>query len=190
MPLPLSPTTAEQQTLDEIRDWHDSLVEALLDRRAAVQHAILTGATVAPRFVGMTEADVESHYDADREELDRLTILNLVASAEASIMDDYIRRIRGRLKDPLARAYQVSHKGLSSRDQLRPPFDGRPRSVLWTLDETKLVNNHVIREYRECRPARHWFGHGRNWDKPTAVDRFDPEDVFVRAIALLTAMPA
>ena len=41
MPLPpIDPETAEPQTLDEIRDWHRGIVNAVVDQRASVQHAI------------------------------------------------------------------------------------------------------------------------------------------------------
>ena len=80
MPIPLiDRATAEPQTLDEIREWHGRIVGALVEQHGSVQHAIRHGSSVAPRFVGMTEAEVDAHYDADRRELDRLTVLNLVA---------------------------------------------------------------------------------------------------------------
>lgn len=107
MPLPpIDRETAELETLDEIRDWHSGIVDALVDQRATVQHAVRAGTVVASRFIGMTEDDVEACYDAQRRELDRLTALNLVASAEATVKVDYFRRVGEKLKDPLARAYR------------------------------------------------------------------------------------
>ena len=124
MPVPLiNHATAEPQTLDEIRDWHRGIVDALVDQRTSVQHAIRTGSAIAWRFLGMTEADVDAHYDVQRRELDRLTALNLVASTEAAIKVDYFRRVGGKLKDPLARAYRKFHSTLSAKKQLRPDFD-------------------------------------------------------------------
>jgi 3-oxoacyl-(acyl-carrier-protein) synthase len=76
---------AEPQTLDEVLDWHGGIIDALAEQSASVRNAIRTGSAVAARFVGMTERDIDSHYDMQRRELDRLTILNLVASAEATI---------------------------------------------------------------------------------------------------------
>ena len=76
MPLPpIVQETAEPQTLDEIRDWHRGIVDALVDQRASVQHAIRAGSAVVPRFVGMTEGDVDAYFDAQRRELDRLPLL-------------------------------------------------------------------------------------------------------------------
>jgi hypothetical protein len=180
--------TSEPQTLDEIRDWHRDIVDALVERRASIQHAIRQSLQVASRFVGMTEGEVDALYDANRRELDRLTVLNLVASAEGTLKLDYSRRVSKKLKDPLSLAYRRWHKTLSKKKKKRPDFD--ERGILDVLKKTKLIDNHIIARYRECLPARHWVGHGRYWDKPVAVDQLYPDDVYDRANVLLRAMPA
>jgi hypothetical protein len=188
MPIPpANHATAEPQTLDEIRDWNRGLNEALVDQRASVLHAIQVGANVLPRFAGMTDDDVDAHYDRARRELDRLTVLNLVASAEASVRSDFFRRVREKLKDPLSRAYQKWHAKLSAKKQLRPDFD--EGGILEVLKEAHVINNHVVGQYRECLKARHWLGHGRFWEKPNEVDSLDPDDVYDRANILLVALP-
>ena len=86
MPIPLiDRETAEPQTLDEIRAWHRGIVDALVEQRASIQDAIRQSLVVTPRFVGMTEGEVDAYYDVNRRELDRLTVLNLVASAEGTL---------------------------------------------------------------------------------------------------------
>jgi hypothetical protein len=187
MPVPLTDPTAEPQTLDEVRDWHRGVVEALLERRAGVLRAIHRGLAVAPRFAGMTEADIDSHFDAQRRELERLTMLNLVASAEATIKIDYFRRVGGKLKDPLARAYRKWHKTLSGAKQLRPDFD--EGGILDVLRGGYLPDNNILGQFRECLRPRHWVGHGRYWGKPVEVDTLDPDEVYERASSLLAAIP-
>ena len=186
MPVPPLGYPPEPQTLNEILDWHRGIVEALTDQRASVQMAIQTGLPAAPRFVGMTEADVDHHYDAQRRELDRLTVLNLVASAEASIKIDYRRRVKQNLKDPLSVAYRKWHKTLSDAKKRRLDFD----RMLGVLKDAKVMDNHVVGKYGECLRARHWLGHGRYWTKPVEVDQLDPDEVYDRANALLQALPA
>jgi hypothetical protein len=180
--------TSEPQTLDEIRDWHRDIVDALVERRASIQNAIRRGLTVASQFVGMTEGEVDAQYDAARRELDRLTVLNFVASAEGTIRVDYFRRINKKLKDQLSLAYRKWHKTLSKKKKHRPDFD--VGGILDVLKKSKLIENHLIGQYRECLSARHWVGHGRYWNKPLSVDQLDPDDVYDRARALLLAMPA
>lgn len=188
MPIPrINPNTGEPQTLDEIRDWHQGIVDALFEQSASVHHAIRTGSRVAPRFVGMTEGEVDMYFDEQRRELDRLTMLNFVASAEATIRVDYFRRVGDKLKNPLALAYRDWHKNLPATKQLRPDFD--EGGILDVLKQANVMDNNIIGRYRECLRARHWVGHGRYWEKPVEVERLDPEDVFSRADALLRAIP-
>lgn len=189
MPIPLIvPATPEPQTLDEILDWHSSIVGALVEQRASILKAILQSSGVAPRFVGMTEGEIEARYDADRRELDRLTVLNLVASAEGTVKLDFNRRVQGRLKDSLAIAYRKWNKTLSARKQRRPDFDRG--GILDVLRDANVMENHIIREYRECLEARHWVAHGRYWCKPVGVDQLVPDVVFDRADAIIRALPA
>ncbi len=80
MPAPfVLDVTAEPQTLNEIRSWHQDVVDALREQRTSVQGAIRAGSLVSTKFVVMTEAEVDAHYDGQRRELDRLAMLNLVA---------------------------------------------------------------------------------------------------------------
>lgn len=184
MPLPnIDHDSAEQQTLDEIREWYRGVIDALLDQRALAQQAIRQSSAAATRFVGMTEADLDAYYDLQRRELDRLTMLNLVASAEATIKIDYFRRVGEKLKDPLAKFYRDWHKTLSGTKQLRPDFD--EGGILDVLRKTKVMNNNIIGRFRKCLRPRHWVGHGRFWAKPVEVDTLDPEEVYSRADVLL-----
>ena len=184
---PINHETSEPQTLEEIREWYLGIVDGLLDQNTSVQRAIRDGSAVAPRFVGMTEGQVDAYYDAQRPELDRLTILNLVASAEAAIMGDYFHRLRGKLKYTLMLAYRAWHKTLPSKKQRRPDFD--VGGILDVLKQTGVMDNNIIGQYRACLRARHWVGHGRYWAKLVEIDRLDPEDVYRRATLLLRSLP-
>ena len=186
---PIDPPAAERQSLDQIRAWHRDVADALRDRRAAIQRSIRDGATdVPPQFAGMTEADVDQHHDHVRDELDRLTVLNLVASGEASIRVDYARRAGGKGKGPLSVTYRAWHRALTDRKQRRPDFD--EGGILDELRSAGVVDNHLIGRFRECLRPRHWVGHGRYWDRPAEVDKLDPDEVYDRVRALLVALRA
>lgn len=187
MPVPLTDPTAEPQTLDEVREWHRGMVESLLEHRGGILRAIRGGLAVAPGFAGMTEGEVDAYFDVQRRELDRLTVLNFVASAEATIKIDYFRRVGGKLRDPLAKAYREWHKTLPGAKQLRPDFD--EGGILDVLRQGYLPDNNILGRFRECLRPRHWVGHGRYWGKPVEVDTLDPDEVYDRARALLAAMP-
>ena len=189
MPIPrVEYETAEQQTLDEIRDWYRGMLEALLEQRRSLLRAIRDGCGVASRFATMTENELDRYFDSQKRELERLTMLNLVACTEARITDDYFHRVRKKLKDKLSSAYRKWHRNLSAKKQLRPDFD--EAGILAVLKSPNLVNNNIVGQFRECLQGRHWVGHGRRWDKPIAIERFDPDDVYDRCNALLRAIPA
>lgn len=183
----VDPETAEPQTLDEILHWHGGIVDALREQLASVQNAIRRGSAVSPRFATMTEAEVELVHDAQRLELDRLTVFNLVASVEAAIRIDYFRRVSRKLRDPLALVYRRWNKTLSKKKKKRPNFD--QGGILEILKNSNLIDNNLIGRYRECLKARHWVGHGRYWARPDAEDGLDPSIVYIRAHALLRALP-
>ena len=188
MPVPPSDyPTAERQTLDEILEWFRGMADALIEHRASVRQATRDGSPVAARFVGMSKPDVDAHFDGQRLELERLTMLNLVASAEASITVDYFDRVRRNLKDTLSRDFQKLYDSFSPRKQLYPDFD--KGGILSVLKETPGIDKNIVGQFRECLQGRHWLGHGRRWDKPVAVDQFDPDDVYNRADAILKAIP-
>ena len=179
--------TAEPQTLDEIRDWYRNLLDALVQQRASIKDAIRKDLAVSFRYLGMTETEVDELYDADQRELDRLTMLNLVASVEGTIKQDYHQRIHKRLRDPLSKAYQKWHATLSHKKRLRPDFD--EQGILEFLKKSEWVDRHVIGQFRVCLPTRHWVGHGRYWNRPLEINKLDPDEVYDRAQALLTALP-
>lgn len=60
----------EPQTLDEILDWHQGIVDALVAQRAAVLRAAREGASVPSRFVGLTGGELDAYYDSRRQEVE------------------------------------------------------------------------------------------------------------------------
>ncbi len=188
MPIPrIDNGTGEPQTLDEVREWHQGIVDALLAQRASTLHAIRESSPVAPRFISMTEEELDEYFKVQRRELDRLSVLNLVASAEATIRMDFFRRVKDKLKDPLSMAYRKWFKKLSRKKQRRPDFD--EAGILHVLKQSGVMDKNIIGQFRECLLARNWVGHGRFWAKPVVLDRIDPDDVYTRAQAVLRSLP-
>jgi hypothetical protein len=153
-----------------------------------VQLAIQTGASVSPLWADLTPSEVDARYDDHRRELDRLTMLNFVASGEASITDDYFRRIERKLKDKLSKSYRMWYKDLPRKKREQPSFD--EEGILSRLKESKTIDDNLIGQFRACLRVRHWVGHGRRWEKPLELERLDPDDVYDRVDALLQALAA
>lgn len=79
-----------------VEDWHDGMVESLVRHRAAVRQAALTGSYPGARFEFMNERDVDDYFLAQRSNLDRLTVVDLVSAGEAAVRMDYDRRLLGK----------------------------------------------------------------------------------------------
>lgn len=182
--------TAEPQTLDQIIDWYRDTADALAARRAAVLEAVRSGTAVPERYATLTEDELAARYAGQVLELDRLTVLNLVACAEAGVRLDFRRRVKGRLKDPLSKAYRKWAKALPKKKRKRPDFEGEDGLLqqLKAADALGPGGKQLVGRFRECLPPRHWVAHGRYWARPVGLNAFNPEDVYARATALLTAL--
>ena len=185
--------TSDVRSPAQVEDWHDGMVESLVTHRTIVRTATRDGTDPGLRFLLMTEREVDDYFIRQRSNLDRLASLDLVAAGEAAIRLDYVRRVRGRHKDPLSRAYRDFHKKLRGRAKDRPPFDGdnRKPGVLQVLRGfTDDADRRLVGEYRECLIVRHWVAHGRYWDEPPVLSSLPVFEVRRCVEALLNALPA
>jgi hypothetical protein len=177
----------QQQSIDEIRDWYEGVVESLLRHRAAIHEALRNQTPAEPRFVGMDADDVDAFFGAQRSNLDQLTIMNLVASAEAELRKDYGDRVAHHYKDILSRTYAAFHRTLSPSQKARPPFDGG--GILEQLKQSGAVPAHLVTNFRDALRLRHWIAHGRYWTQPLAHAAYIPDDVYRTIFALASALP-
>ena len=186
----LVPKGAEPRTLDEVFAWRSGVSDSLSEHRALILARARRGEAVRGRFLGMNESDVDVYFELQQRDLDRLTIVGLMAAAEAWLRRDYHRRVRhGRKRnDPLSTAYRQFHRGLSGKQKRRPPYD--EGGILDALKASGVVDKNIVGRFRECLPVRHWVAHGRADVKPDGLDRLSPVIVYARADELLRAIPA
>jgi hypothetical protein len=171
-----------------VDDWHDGMVESLVRHRADARQAALSGGSVGIRFELMNEREVDDYFLAQRSNLDRLTVVDLVSAGEAAVRMDYDRRLLQKRKDPLSDAYRLFHRKLKNRSKDRPPFDGQGiLTILGRYIDTNAAR--PVADYRQCLMARHWVAHGRYGDVPlgAALTVFETRR---RVEALINALPA
>ena len=136
----------------------------------------------------MTYDEIDAHFVAEREELDRYAVVNLVAAAEAAIRLDYRDRIRHNFKDALSKIYQNFHKGLSVKAKVRPPFD--ESGILDQIKSSTLVPAHIVTTFRQVLRYRHWIAHGRYWAEARInATSLTPQDALVACNDFLAALP-
>ena len=124
-------------------------------------------------FFGMTREEIEEFF----YELDYLTMLNLLASAEAAIQIDFLDRVEKRRKDSISkhfyRVYQQSR--------------GKVYRVPEILDIWKDFDSSTkskISDFNGALNLRHWLAHGRYWTPKLGKD-YSPDDVYDIAYRLL-----
>lgn len=178
-------------SLDDVRDWYEAMRESLLAHRSTII-AALSGAIVVPnnRFIGMTIDEVDKEFAFQREELDNVTVLSMMASAEAKLQSDYDDRLDAKRKDPLTKAYRNLHLRLKFKGwfirKIRPQFDNH---ILETIKDSGIAPPHVVGNFRDALNLRHWLAHGRYWGVNLGRTTYSPDDIYRTIDAMLATLP-
>ena len=175
----------EPRSLEQVRAWHEAMNESLFAHRARVLANIRREApAVESRFMGMSRGEVGDFFHAQRKELDDLSILAMMASAEAAIRADYARRLYRRGGDGLTREYVALRGRLGA--QVRASLD---EDILEAMRGSGLVSLHLVSRFRDALRLRHWLAHGRYWKLTLGGYAYSLEDVFRIADELIQSLP-
>jgi len=176
------------QSIDEALKWHAAISESVIQHRANVLSALRGGGSLPSTgsLIGLTESEIEAHFEAERAEVDGMCIVNIAAAAEAALRRDYRERVRRNAADPLSQAYCSYHKTLLGQKVWRPDFD--QGGILDVLKDSNAVANHLVTAFRHVLRIRHWYAHGRHWLLRTnAIEELVA--VYETCRALLDALP-
>jgi hypothetical protein len=137
----------------------DEVQAAYLDQVEALERLLHARATLSAdpgsRFHGLSDADIQDRLGQDREELDRWTVMMLVASFEATVRTDAQDRIAARTKDDVRKLLRDLHKEHEGRVRLDDILE------IWEAHAT--VAPTVKQSFRTLLKHRHWLAHGRHW---------------------------
>jgi hypothetical protein len=178
---------AQRQSIAQVRDWYEATAESILAHRGAILEALRLGHIVSVRFFGLTAEEIDRKFAQQREELDNLSILNLMTSAEATVRDDYHERVKNRYRDRLSQAYRTYHRNLSAFQKRHPPLDD---GILEVLRTTELVAAHYIGDFRDMLRLRQWLAHGRWWILNLGKSSYAFDDVYRTVDTLLGELDA
>jgi hypothetical protein len=135
-------------------------------------------AALENRFRGLNRVEVEDAFENQRRELELLTMLGLLATAEAILRNDFERRVARRLKDGLSRKYRTIAK----------------RKKRTRLDEDLLeilkqeVTPSIVSDFRGALRLRHWLAHGRYWH-PKLGRPYSAREIVDISKAVVEALP-
>ncbi len=137
-----------------------SLLEAwlqynqLVDALECYQASVSRGAAVSRGFRGLMDDEIIEHFELLKEELNAWGILSLIATAEAIIRRDYLRRVRERKKDSLSRYYRELERTKGKSVRLKD-------DLLHQWTSISPSTRGVVHRFFEILPIRHWIAHGR-----------------------------
>ena len=134
-------------------------------------------ASLAARFFLLTDGKVNDYFANLSIEIDHQVCLNLIASAEAAIMVDFLNRVYDRTRSVVTRQF---------RELARRAEEENRRVRLDEILEIWLGHEgsprKLIEDFRAALNYRHWLAHGRYWNPKLGRD-YDPmliQDITVR----------
>jgi len=179
----------QKKTIHEVLEWHRFQVEVLGREKTRVLADLRTSAaTVDPRFIGMTRDDVDDFFGLHRNELDFVTMLDLMSAAEAAIQIDYRDRVSNRYRDAVSRCFRNINKRLSGTTKAGRPDLENDLLDVWTANCPKTKA--PAREFKGALKLRHWLAHGRYWNPRLGRQQYTSGDVFDICNDLLRAIGA
>ena len=148
-----------------------------MSAKSQIRQQLLTGAPVTdPVFFGMSLEEVEDFF----RELDCLTILDLLAAAEAAIRVDFLNRAYHGKGEAVARDFRRLYKRHGVWVRLE-------EDILETWKRHRPAAKNAVGDFKAALNLRHWLAHGRYWT-PKFRMNYSPGDVYDIANNLLTAI--
>lgn len=163
----------QEQTLVDIANHHADVKVSLFEFFAGNSLAL------AQRYAGQK---VDEARDRALAELDLTSSLSVLASIEAALRLDYLRRAYGRWRDPLSRAMKALHDEKQNHAKLDD-------DLIRVWREETSVKRLLLAEMVAAFNYRHWLAHGRYWT-PKLGRRYDFDTVYEIAEEFTDAIEA
>jgi hypothetical protein len=89
-------SSGEELSLTKIWEWYEETEQAINLYQQGVINGLISDKHVSETFSGMTRKEVKQYFSDHKEELEHIVSLDIIASTEASLRIDYLRRaLRG-----------------------------------------------------------------------------------------------
>jgi len=168
--------SGSEKTVGAIWDWYEVQSRLALAKKSQLLQEIRSSHRVSdPTFFGMTTEEIDDFFC----ELDLLTMLDLLASAEAAIRVDFLNRVYRRLKDDVSRQFRTLYKANGNSIRLEDVLN------VWK-DLVPEIKNQVG-DFNGALLLRHWLAHGRYWTPKFGRDYY-PGDVYDISLRLINAI--
>ncbi len=178
----------DDPNIDSVWIWFEFQIALIGESRASVLRHFRPGNDIVKealrsnesRFIGSTREEVERFFDAQRGELELVTMFEILATTEGSLRVEFDARVAARKKDGLLRRFRELHKTKGAKIRL-------DNDILGAMREEGIPAN-VVAAFRGALRLRHWLAHGRHWH-PKLGRGYEPGDVFDISRALIDSIP-
>jgi len=133
------------------------------------------------RFGNYSLAEVTQELNARLIEEEKMIVLSILASIEATFRIDYLQRVYAKKKDALSRALRQLHLSKGSRASLED-------DILEAWKNHTTISVELIGHIRSAFKFRHWLAHGRYWT-PKLGRQYDYPGVYTLAHQIQTTLP-
>ncbi len=151
-------SSGEELSLIRIWEWYEETEQAINLYQQEVINGLISGKRVSETFSSMTRKEVKQYFSDHKKELEHVISLNIIASTEASLRVDYLRRaLRGKIKkNKIDKKFQELYHQKGTRASLRD-------EILETWKEVHPDCADAIGDFRGALNVRDWLAHGRYW---------------------------
>jgi len=151
-------SSGEELRLIRIWEWYEETEQAINLYQQEVINGLISGKCVSETFSGMTRKEVKQYFSDHKKELEHVVSLDIIASTEASLRVDYLRRaLRGKIKkNKIDKKFQELYHQKGTRVSLRD-------EILETWKEVHPDCTDAIGDFRGTLNVRDWLAHGRYW---------------------------
>jgi hypothetical protein len=174
----------EDPALDSVWLWFEFQLELIGEERGRLMRSFHSDSDNEnkrnSRYIGLTRTEVEELFDAQRGQLELLTMFELLATTEAILRIDFKARVTAKKRDLLSRHFRQLYR--ENGDRIRLDED-----ILTALKDHGVPAN-IVSAMRGALKLRHWLAHGRHWH-PKLGRGYAPGDVFDITKALIVSLP-
>lgn len=183
--------SAKEQSLGDVWNWYEFQRSLIGEEKARVAASMASYEGLSTsRYVGKTREELDADFAYQAAELGQVTMLGMLACAEAALRVDFIEKVSNKRKDPVSRGFwNVYHA--QGMEKIRLDED-----ILdtWRDRGGESRIKRAVAEFKGALGLRHWLAHGRYWKpKLGRANGYDAVDVFDICAELLQStglMPA
>ena len=158
---------------EDVWSYYQETRDSIVQAATATKRALIGGAAMAdPRFQLMNIEEIDAFYGELLDETDAHACLFLIASAEAALRIDFLRRVYKRGRDTVSKEFRQIYAA-KEREMRNVRLDADILAV-WTADKPRVQR--YVNEFAGALNYRHWLAHGRYW-VPKLGKRYDPSGI-------------